>query len=608
MPFLVVVGKESGQRLKYEITSGAPVRIGRAPKDGIPVPWDLMISREYADLVWIDNRLHVACLDTARNPVFRDGRPYRDLKVSYNEEFQIGNTNFHLEIDTAQRNAQTEDVDETPFESRSFRAADLDSIRYDDTSLRLELLEQVPHIIESAGSDADFASDMAELLLKAIPKATAIAAVQIEISLAADTVSDVPVPKSGQLPANDTQAMNIVEALRTVRVATRDDALRFSPSRRLINSALQAGEATAYVWGNNPDAGLDFTISADMDWAFCCPIPGESSEGWCLYVAGAADPGFKSDQLQGDIKYTTLAARLIGSVRQLKSVQACNSQLSRFFSPSVVSTLQGAKSPEPVEGNISILFCDVRGFSRLSESSQENLQNLLGRINAALEVMTQGILAHRGAIADFQGDAALGFWGWPNPIVDGPIRAARAALQIRDEVDKASREVDGPLEGFRVGIGLSHGWAIAGTIGTAEQSHLTVLGHVVNLGSRLEGLTKKFKVSILMDVATAQFVRQHLPEAEGVVRKLARVRPAGMDSSVTVFELIPTSELDRSEEQLAAHEKAVDAFIGGDWKRAAELLEAQPDDETRQLILGYMQEHAHQPPADWDGAIRFDSK
>ncbi|MDA1016992.1 MAG: adenylate/guanylate cyclase domain-containing protein [Planctomycetota bacterium] len=623
MTVLVAVGPNS-ERGSCEVLDNVVIRIGRSPLQGFAVAWDRMVSREHADIVWKAGRLEIACLEKAANPVFHDKHPHRKLTVDAGETFWIGKTQFTINVDKPQE--FLEDIDEfaSP-QQHAYGAQEIAQFAFGETKLQMQLLEQVPHLIESVESDTEMAAKMADLLLEAIPKAEVVAAVQFEVIMAESTVVDQSVQEIMQSDAkfnvnqliersrdegeSNSSSIRIGE-MNTLRVATRPGFIgRFTPSRRLLLSALKRQQTIVYLWGFNDEDSGRFTVSDGLDWAYCCPIPGESCRGWCLYVSGQSRPEFSSEFLRGDLRFTSMAAKLIGSIRQLRTLQSRNAQLSRFFSPSVVNTLSTQASLEPTEGNISILFCDVRGFSRLSEHSQENLKHLLTRINLALELMTHAILDNQGAIADFQGDAALGFWGWPSPIVDGPLRAARAAMMIREDFEHAAQVEGGPLEGFRVGIGLSHGWAIAGTIGTSEQTHLTVLGHVVNLGSRLEGLTKKFKVSILMDVTTAQFVRQHLPAAEGVVRKLARVRPAGMDSSVTVFELIPASVLQLSKAQLDAHETAVEAFTEGRWDRAVKLLETVPEsDPSREMLLQYIEEHGHKPPTSWDGVITFDSK
>src|SRR5690606_16637136 len=147
-----------------------------------------------------------------------------------------------------------------------------------------------------------------------------------------------------------------------------------------------------------------------------------------------------------------------------------------------------------------------RGFTRQSEQSQHQLLELLQRVSDALGVMTGEILRQGGVVGDFHGDAAMGFWGWPLDQTDAVGRAARAALTIRDafygqgilgSLTAASQAAtglrtgrDAGRYGFHCGIGLATGRAVVGRIGTVDQVKVTAFGPVVNLASRLEGMTK----------------------------------------------------------------------------------------------------------------------
>src|SRR6202012_5572414 len=106
--------------------------------------------------------------------------------------------------------------------------------------------------------------------------------------------------------------------------------------------------------------------------------------------------------------------------------------------------------------------------------SRGQLREFLARVSAALGVMTRSVLAEQGVIADFQGDAVLAFWGWPTPLADGPLAACRAALAIRESFATAAARSDHALSGFDVGIGIAHGSAIAGRLGTDQQIKIGV--------------------------------------------------------------------------------------------------------------------------------------
>ena len=398
----------------------------------------------------------------------------------------------------------------------------------------------------------------------------------------------------------------------------------FQPSRRLISEAVEKQKRTVlHVWGaahKTPGEGDEFTMRGGFDWAFCTPVTGEACPGWGLYVAGkfagvAATllAPWESNELRDDVKFAELVANILGSLRQVQVLRERQGVFRRFFSPGVLSLMAGAdaaRSLDPREADVTVLFCDLRGFSKTVEGAGERLLPVLNRVSAALGVMTQNILAHRGAIADFLGDAALGFWGWP---IENPGKAedaCRAALGIRAAFEEIGKHPEHPLFGFRIGIGIASGRAVAGGIGTAEQAKITVFGPVVNLASRLQDMTKLLRVPILLDEATAAALREHTTPDVARVRRLVRVKPYGMDNPLTANELLPPvgSGL-LSNDDIAAYERALDAFLESDWDDAYKLLHrVPPDDRGKDVLMEFILKYNRTPPTNWHGVIPLGSK
>lgn len=590
---LVAIGPESSQHWRRPVPDDRVVCVGRAPRHGWAVPWDGLISREHAHLTLEGSEVHVTCLETARNPIFFRGTPSRDFTLAVGEEFRIGRTAFQL----VQGDGS---ADSSLVEERAFHADELQHFEFRNASHRLEVLTKLPQLISRARDDEDFATRLVNLLLDAIPHADAVAVMQYE------QLQDV---RQGEP--------------RTMRwVSRQDDLGRFRPSRRLVRAALSRKQTMLHVWADDVDQpGQNaFTAQVNLDWAFVTPVNSESCQGWCLYVTGKFQQNIRSsrantaDELKGDLRFTELLAQIVGSVKQVRWLEASQAGMSQFFSPSIMETLTSSDSVRnlrPRETEITVLFCDVRGFSRKAEESQHDLHGLLGRVSQALSVMTKGIIRFDGAIADFQGDAALGFWGWPSAPPDGPLAACRAALDIRAEFAEAVRRGDGALADFQVGIGIAHGRAIAGKIGTTEQIKVGVFGPVVNLGSRLEGMTKHLRASVIVDEQTGEYVRRSLPPSEGRCRRLARVRPQGVLTAVMVYELLPPASEPGtlSDEHLAQHDAAVEALGRGDWTRCLELLSRLPTpDPAADFLADFVRQRQARPPADWDGVVAMTSK
>src|SRR5439155_4967550 len=134
--------------------------------------------------------------------------------------------------------------------------------------------------------------------------------------------------------------------------------------------------------------------SANIDWAFCTPVLGEACRGWGIYVAGkfAAEVGsgtdpFDKGDLREDLKFTELVASTLSSLRQAQFMQHKQAALRNFFAPPVLEAIM-AEDPElvlaPRETEVSVLFCDLRGFSRETERNAGDLLALLGRVSKAL--------------------------------------------------------------------------------------------------------------------------------------------------------------------------------------------------------------------------------
>jgi adenylate cyclase len=236
---------------------------------------------------------------------------------------------------------------------------------------------------------------------------------------------------------------------------------------------------------------------------------------------------------------------------------------------------------------------------------------MLEGVSKALGFMTQYILDQGGVIGDYHGDAAMGFWGWPIPQPDMVRRAVLAALGTRSLFEAVSRRPDHSMAEFRVGIGIASGPAVAGKIGTVDQVKVTVFGPVVNLAARLEGMTRLLRAPILLDEPTAEAVRAQVPPTVARLRRLARVRPYGLDTPLMVSELLPPeAEFPLLKDaHLADYERALDEFLAGRWPKAHELLHGlPPQDRGKDFLTAFILQNYHTPPPGWDGVIPLASK
>jgi adenylate cyclase len=595
MPDLIAQGAQPQQRWRRSLPPRQTLVIGRT--GSWAVEWDKQVSRQHAEVCWKHGRLQIRRLDDAVNPIFLRGKATDNFFIKPGEHFVIGGTTFTL----ADEQVNIDANNPAPVTEQAYTAQYLQRVRFRDAEQRIDVLGRLPEIISGATSDTELFVRLVSLLMTGIPRATAVAIV----------VAQPDTPADGK-------------KVRVLQWDRRDvSGEQFRPSERLILQAVNTGESIVHYWSpSKVQEGSVFTLVEDLDWAYCTPLAGEACKGWAIYVTGkfgetgqvARGSDESEEDLQDDLKFTELAAGTLSSLRQLRQLQRSHASLRQFLSPVVLEAVGDGdweKVLAPRETEVSVLFCDLRGFSRESERYADDLMSLLTRVSRALGVTTRHILDQDGVVGDFHGDAVMGFWGWPLDQPDAAARAALTALAIRAEFEAAAHRAGHALAIFRIGIGVATGRAVAGKIGTVDQVTVTVFGPVVNLAARLEGMTKFVHAPILLDETTAARVRQTLTTGVARVRRLARVRPYGMNTALEISELLaPMSERPTlTDEHLVYFDQGVTAMIAGQWNETFELLHrVPPEDRAKDFLTGFMLRHNRTPPEKWDGVIALDQK
>ena len=181
---------------------------------------------------------------------------------------------------------------------------------------------------------------------------------------------------------------------------------------------------------------------------------------------------------------------------------------------------------------LTIMFCDLEGFSTLSENSPS--QTLLLRVSRYLEVATRSINEEMGTVDKFIGDGVMAFWGAPNTLEDHAFRACAAALKIQARMDLINQEwKDQGLPPLKVRIGIHSDVVLVGNIGSHERMSYTVMGDGVNVAARLEGVNKDLGTRICVSKAVVREAGERLN-----LRKLEDVTVKGRKSIVEVYELL----------------------------------------------------------------------
>ena len=293
----------------------------------------------------------------------------------------------------------------------------------------------------------------------------------------------------------------------------------------------------------------------------------------------------------------------------------------RYLSPHLVDEL--ARHPERLKlggetREMTFLFCDVRGFTRISEALKDDPQGLTRLVNRFLTPLTDEILERGGTIDKYMGDCIMAFWNAPLDQPDHADRACDAALAmmvalavLNDELAAEALEQGVSFEPLAVGIGLNSGPCVVGNMGSSQRFDYSVLGDAVNLASRLEGQSKTYGVDIVIGERT----RELAPDWATLELDLIAVK--GKTDAVRVFTLLgPATRAAQPDFalHLAAHDAMLSAYRAGQPDAADRHL-----DECRALgpnlaalyalYAGRLDAHrAEPPPADWNGVFVAQSK
>ena len=540
---------------------GATVELGRSTET-YRVPWDNQVSRRHALLTVSERKLHVTLIAEAANPIFFNGREVSDFYVRPGEHFVIGNTSFMVVSDQAFGSLTAPD----PVRQQTFSADFLEQVQYRDADRRIDVLNRLPEVIAAANNSDDLLIGMVNTLMAGISAATTIGVVQLD--------SELP-PLSTVAQGVDAGRLRVIHWDR--RGLVRGD---FQPSEKLVTQAIQLKQSVLNVWQSDVANATNYTFDYENDWAFTCPIETEATPGWAVYVAGSGRLSETPEQIEegafeGDIKFCELVGATLKNLLRVQQLERQQASLRTFFSPVVVDALRGS-DPEtvlqPRQCEVSVLFCDLRGFSQKSEQMADDLFGLLMRVSDSLGVTTRVILDTGGVIGDFHGDAVMGFWGWP--LEDrSPVETARAAvmaaIQIQAEFSQLGCQQAFANE-FTMGIGIATGTAVAGKIGTRDQVKVTAFGPVVNLAARLEGMTRRLNACILVDESTKALLASSNAEVDGQTnlmhRRMGNFQPFGMTKPVQLYQILGDREQDTRHH--AAYDQALRLFEGGEIEQA----------------------------------------
>jgi adenylate cyclase len=285
-------------------------------------------------------------------------------------------------------------------------------------------------------------------------------------------------------------------------------------------------------------------------------------------------------------------------------------QFEQFFSADLARELQ--RNPRLLDGQereITVLFSDIRGFSRISEKlGPQETCKLIGYV---MERLTQRIMEFEGVVVDYSGDGIMAMWNAPMTQPDHASKACRAALAMLADLPAMDADWKERLGiPLKLGIGLNTGPAMCGNTGSTMKFKYGPLGHAVNLASRVEGATKAMGVPLLITGSTKALMSDSF-----ATRRLCKVRVVGIHGAVDMFELRSADAVAPEWQTLKeGYEHALALFEAGNFSSALRalygLLSKQEDhhDVPSLNLIGRAVEFLKSPPEHFDGILELSSK
>jgi adenylate cyclase len=335
---------------------------------------------------------------------------------------------------------------------------------------------------------------------------------------------------------------------------------------------------------------------------------------WYFYTRHRLLIDFTYPLLSTTAVYLTLI--FANFVREQEQRRQMRSVFGQYLSPVLVEQL--AQSPPTLGGEereITVMFSDVRGFTTISESYKHDPQGLTQLMNRFLTPLTNAIIARKGYVDKYMGDAIMAFWNAPLVDKDHQINACEAALDMLDRIDRVNgeREQEAAHGGhvyipLKVGIGLNTGIGVVGNMGSDLKFNYSALGDSVNLASRLEGQTKEYGFPIIVGSSTAMAVKDRL-----AILELDFIMVKGKTEPEVIYAIAGRDDVMYSERFQRLRNLTIEmlaCYRSREWDEAlAAIARGRRTDEAHTLQQLYdlyeARIRAYQdnpPPDDWSGA------
>ena len=277
---------------------------------------------------------------------------------------------------------------------------------------------------------------------------------------------------------------------------------------------------------------------------------------------------------------------------------------AQYLSPEMVNRLAESSESLVLGGErkeMTFLFSDIRGFTKISEQYKDDPEALTQLINQLLTVLSNAILEHGGTIDKYMGDCIMAFWNAPTDQADHRQLAIKAAHTMNEALDIFNLEVEGNLEfKLEIGIGINSGNCIVGNMGSDKRFDYTVLGDAVNLASRLESQSSNYGLHMIVGENT------YIDDSAFTMIEIDKIAVKGKSSAETIFTCFKP-EIKFQEEFLDKHNDFLKEYRSQNWEAAKSsigVLLSSPNE--LELYYKHMyariEEYIKNPPvANWEG-------